>query len=78
MYVHFMAPGAHTGSFCCFLVHIQGVSVVSWYTYRALLLFPYAADFSHQKPASGGTSRDVFVYMIRVDAVVSELVSEGY
>ena len=24
------------------------------------LLFPYAADFSHQKPASGGTSRDVF------------------
>jgi hypothetical protein len=52
----------------------------SWYTYRVfLLLFPYAADFSHQKPASGGTSRDVFRvhghdkhYTCRVGAGIGE------
>jgi hypothetical protein len=54
--VEVMAPGTHTGCFCCF-----------------------AAEFSHQKPASGGTSRDVFRvhgrgkhYTSRVDAGIGE------
>ena len=52
----------------------------SWYTYRVfLLLFPYAADFSHQNAASGGMSRDVFRvhghdkhYTSKVDAGIGE------